>query len=202
MLDIYKIIENTTVEGPGIRFCIWVQGCRKHCPGCFAVETWDFGCGQKYGVDDLFRLIKFQKSKIEGVTFLGGEPFEQAEDLLNLSKKIKSENLSIVCFTGYMFEELKAKNNAVINEFLSHIDLLIDGGFESENFDLSRPWVGSSNQRYIFLSDFYDESIIKKYKNKIEARISKDGKLQINGMGDFKSINDKFYLQLGKNNVQ
>lgn len=193
MIDVYKIIENTQVEGPGNRFCIWTQGCKKHCKGCWAEETWAFGCGERYSVDELFIKISKQQS-IEGVTFLGGEPFEQANELAKLSQKINKAGLSIVCFTGYTLEELKNKNDESINEFLNCIDLLIDGGFEEDKFDLSRPWVGSSNQRYIFLTDRYSMADVDICKNKIEARISKDGKLELNGMGDFKKIKEQLEL--------
>ena len=114
-------------------------------------------------------MIKNQQSSIEGVTFLGGEPFEQAKDLAELSKLIKSLGFSIVCFTGYTIEELKSLNNNDVNNFLSQIDLLIDGGFEKENYDLSRPWVGSSNQRYYFLTNFYNPEIIKNTKTKLKS---------------------------------
>lgn len=201
MLDLYKIIPQTEVEGPNKRFCIWVQGCKKHCAGCWAKETWEFGIGKNYSVEELFQLIKAQKD-IEGVTFLGGEPFEQAENLSKLAQKVKEIGLSVVCFTGYTIEELRNKNSSAITALLENIDLLIDGGFEKENFDLSRPWVGSSNQRYIFLSDVYSPDTIKKYTNKVEVRISQGGKLEINGMGDFEKIKKDFYLQLGKNNVE
>lgn len=201
MLDLYKIIPQTEVEGPNKRFCIWVQGCKKHCLGCWAKETWEFGIGKNYSVEELFQLIKAQKD-IEGVTFLGGEPFEQAENLSKLAQKVKEIGLSVVCFTGYTIEELRNKNSSAITALLENIDLLIDGGFEKENFDLSRPWVGSSNQRYIFLSDVYSPDTIKKYTNKVEVRISRGGKLEINGMGDFEKIKKDFYLQLGKNNVE
>lgn len=190
MLDVFKILKNTQVEGPENRFCIWVQGCKKHCDGCWAKNTWEFGIGTKYSVNDLFKQIKETKN-IEGVTFLGGEPFEQAKELAKLSVKIKKIGLSIVCFTGYKLEELQSKNDNSINKFLEQIDLLIDGGFEKENFDLSRPWVGSSNQCYHFLSDFYSPEILSKYKNKIEARIDKNGKLEINGMGNFEALQTK-----------
>ena len=80
--------------------------------------------------------------------------------------------------------------------------MLIDGGFEQENFDLTRPWVGSLNQKYHFLTDFYTVEDIRKCKNKIEARISTDGRLEINGMGDFKMLRENFCLQLGKDNVK
>ena len=201
MVDVFKILKNTQVEGPGKRLCIWVQGCKKRCPNCWAKDTWEFGIGTKYSVDDLFNQVK-EAQDIEGVTFLGGEPFEQADELAELSIKIKELGLSILCFTGYTLEELQSKNDKAVNDFLAQIDLLIDGGFEQDKFDLSRPWVGSSNQRYIFLTDVYNREIISQYKNKIEARINEDGRLEINGMGDFEQIRRNFCLQLGKNNVK
>lgn len=202
LLDVYKIIPNTAVEGPENRFCIWVQGCKKHCKGCWAKDTWAFGVGEKYSVESLFEQILAQKDNIEGVTFLGGEPFGQAKSLAELAKSVKGEGLSIVCFTGYLLEELKAKNDVFVDLLLSNIDLLIDGGFEQDNFDLSRPWVGSSNQRYHFLTNFYTPEILQKYKNKIEARISKDGRLELNGMGDFSKISENLCLQVEKYRVK
>ena len=201
MLNLYKIIPLTEVEGPNKRFCLWVQGCKKHCVGCWAKETWKFGVGTDYSVEKLTELITNQK-EIEGVTFLGGEPFEQAEPLSRFAQNVKKLGLSVVCFTGYTIEELRAKNSQAVNKLLENIDLLVDGGFEKDKFDLSRPWVGSSNQRYIFLTDFYSPEEIKKYKNKVEVRISEGGKLEINGMGDFERIKKVFCLQLGRNNVK
>ena len=110
--------------------------------------------------------------------------------------------LSLVCFSGYTHEELLEKKDKNINELLKYTDILIDGGFEKDKFDLSRPWVGSSNQRYIFLTDRYTLKEILSYKNKIEVHIDKDGRIDINGMGDFKEINNKFYLHLGENIVK
>lgn len=201
MLNLYKIIPLTEVEGPNKRFCLWVQGCKKHCVGCWAKETWKFGVGTDYSVEELTELVTNQK-EIEGVTFLGGEPFEQAEPLSRFAQNVKKLGLSVVCFTGYTIEELRAKNSQAVNKLLENIDLLVDGGFEKDNLDLSRPWVGSSNQRYIFLTDFYSPEEIKKYKNKVEVRISEGGKLEINGMGDFERIKKDFCLQLGRNNVK
>lgn len=201
MINVYKILDNTTVEGPGRRFCIWTQGCYKHCNGCYARDTWNFGIGKNFSVEELFQMIATQNN-IEGVTFLGGEPFEQANELSLLASKVKNIGLSVVCFTGYTIEELRGKNDENINSLLENIDLLIDGGFEEDEFDLSRPWIGSSNQRYIFLTDFYREKDILKYYNKIEMRISPSGQLEINGMGDFKAIEQDFCLQLGKNIIK
>jgi anaerobic ribonucleoside-triphosphate reductase activating protein len=164
-----------------------VQGCPHHCHGCHNPESWSFDGGYDISVEEVFEQIK-EGEGLRGVTFSGGEPFEQAKELSLLSEMVKQAGLSVVCFTGYTIEELNNKNDKYINEFLKHIDLLIDGGFEQDKFDLSRPWVGSSNQRYHFLTDFYTPEIIDKYKNKIEARIMRDGSILINGMGNFEKI--------------
>ena len=190
-LRVFKILKKTKVEGPGIRFCIWVQGCSKHCEGCYAKDSWDKSGGYLVNINELFEEIKNSK-EIEGVTFLGGEPFEQAQALSLLAKNIKKLNLSILTFTGNTYEYLLNKNDFYTDELLKYTDLLIDGGFEKDKFDLSRAWVGSKNQRYIFLSDRYSKNDIVNVKNHIEMRIQKNGEIFMNGMGDF----DKLLKQL------
>jgi len=199
-LKIYKFLEKTNVEGPNTRFCIWVQGCNKRCKGCWAEGTWDYEGGQSYSVDELFNKIASTKG-IEGVTFLGGEPFDQAKALATLAEKIKSINLSLVTFTGNTMEELLELKDEDVNKLLSYTDLLIDGRFEQDKFDLTRPWTGSSNQRYIFLTDKYSPEILKDIKNKVEIRIDNDGNIFANGMGDFKKLQENLSLQSVNNKV-
>ena len=189
-LRIFKIIKKTKVEGPNLRYCIWVQGCSKHCKDCYAKNTWDKKGGILTDTQTVIEDIKTQK-EIEGITFLGGEPFEQASALASIARNAKKTGLSVVTFTGQLYEDLKKSEDKGVLRLLKYTDLLIDGGFEQENFDLSRPWVGSSNQRYIFLTDFYNKEIISKYKNKIEVRINEKGEVTLNGMGDFKAIEKK-----------
>ena len=177
---VHHILKNTKVEGPYTRYCIWFQGCSKHCKGCWAKATWDFKKGIKYNTDDIIQDILNTKN-IEGVTFLGGEPFEQFEALYEIASKVHNNNLGVLCFTGKNYKEIKSKYSKI----LSFIDLLIDGGFE---------WVGSSNQNYYFLSNRYKTDIIKKYKNKVEINIKKDGTVFINGMGDFNKLAENFKI--------
>jgi anaerobic ribonucleoside-triphosphate reductase activating protein len=186
-INLYRIIERTKVAGPGYRFCLWVQGCSRHCEGCMAVETWPFDKGTPMETDDILDLI-VKTPSIEGITCLGGEPFEQAEAVGILAKKVKARGLSVTVFTGYIYDELIAKNDNKINCLLEVTDLLIDGPFIQEQFDLSRPWVGSANQRYHFLTDRYSKDDLKDINNQIEVRISSDGKVLINGMGNFDKI--------------
>lgn len=186
-LWIHRIIERTKVEGPNTRFCIWVQGCSRGCKGCYAKKTWDKSQGTVYSVDDIFARIKARKD-IEGVTFLGGEPFEQAAALGLLAKKCKEIGLGVLTFTGGNYEDLRAQQDKDIDLLLNNTDLLIDGKFDVEKLDYSRPWVGSSNQRYLFLTDRYCEADIEKAGNKVEIRFEKSGRILLNGMGDFDKI--------------
>lgn len=180
---VYKILKNTKVEGPGNRYCIWFQGCSRHCKGCWAKATWDFDSGKELDTEDILNDI-LKTPNIEGVTFLGGEPFEQFKALLELAKGVKKNGLSILCFTGNKMEDIQK----YYPEILQYIDILIDGEYNENEKDFLRPWVGSKNQRYFFLSNRYNESILNDYKNKLEVNIQKNGLIFINGMGDFEKL--------------
>ena len=183
-IRVYKILNKTNVEGPGQRFCIWTQGCSRHCKGCWQSATWDHNGGSLLDVQEIFDQIQATDG-IEGVTFLGGEPFEQSEAVSMLAVMVKKLSLSVLTFTGFYYEELLKMNDTYVKRLLDNTDLLIDGPFVETKYDLSRPWVGSANQRYHFLSTRYDPSIISQYKNKMELRLDKNGCIFVNGMGDF-----------------
>ena len=190
-LRVFKILKHTKVEGPGIRYCIWVQGCSRHCIGCQSPQTWTKDGGKLYETSDIIKDI-LNQTDIEGVTFLGGEPFEQAEALGIIAEGVKRAGLSVLCFTGDLIENLYG--NPKNQKLLDNTDLLIDGEFQMEKLDYSRPWCGSSNQRYHFLTDRYNEDIFEKYKNKVEINIQKDGSVFMNGMGNFDDIMQKVDL--------
>ncbi len=126
------------------------------------------------------------------MTFLGGEPFEQSEALGEIADTVQKSGLSVVCFTGNIIENLKKEK--VHEKLLNNIDLLIDGAFEVDKLDYSRPWCGSSNQKYHFLTDRYNKEIFTEYKNKVEVNISKNGVVFVNGMGNFNEILQKIDL--------
>lgn len=190
-LRVFNIIKKTRVEGPKLRYCIWVQGCSRHCKGCQAVHTWPHSGGKLYNILDIIDDIKSQKG-IEGVTFLGGEPFEQAEALGLIAEEVKKLGLGVLCFTGDLIENLKKEEKN--QKLLENIDLLIDGEFRIDEVDYSRPWCGSKNQRYHFLTNRYNEEIFEKYKNKVEVNISPNGTIFMNGMGNFDEILQKIDL--------
>jgi anaerobic ribonucleoside-triphosphate reductase activating protein len=185
-ININSYIPMTNVEGPNTRFCIWVQGCSIRCKGCANFHMWNSADGTIYDVEDMVELIASYKEKIEGITFLGGEPLEQIEAVTYISKKVQELGLTVLVFTGYDYQEISSRQD--VKELIKHIDMLIDGKYDETQRDFSRAWVGSSNQNYYFFSDKYDESVITKFKNKIELRIDKNNKISFNGMGNFEEL--------------
>ena len=148
-LRIAGTVNDSIVDGPGIRFTIFTQGCPHNCKGCHNPQTHDFNGGELIDTDILLEKIK-SNPLLDGVTFSGGDPFCQAEPLAYLGKQIKSLGLNIVSYTGYDFEELY--NNRSLHgwgKLLEVTDILIDGKFVQELRDWNIKFRGSSNQRYI-----------------------------------------------------
>ncbi len=188
-IRINNYIPISTVEGPGKRFVIWTQGCSLRCNGCANSHMWDKSKGKIYDTKEILELIAKYSKRIEGITFLGGEPLEQIEPVLEISKAVQKRGLSVLLFTGYSFFELE--NNNKFQELKKYIDVLIDGKFDVSKVDYSRAWVGSSNQNYYFFSNRYNEDIIYRYKNKLELRFDKNRSIiRLNGMGNYKKLID------------
>lgn len=154
ILRIAGYIQESVVDGPGIRFVIFTQGCPHRCDGCHNPETWDFYGGREIEEEEVLELIR-RSRLIRGVTFSGGEPFVQPAPLASLGHKIKKMGLDIVTYTGYTFEELVSKSlyDADVKGLLEVSDLLIDGRFIKEERDLNLPFRGSRNQRIIKVAD-------------------------------------------------
>jgi len=187
-MRIYKLLKETKAEGPGVRACIWVQGCSHGCGGCFAKHLWNPAKGEEITIDEVIAELESVLSKIEGITFLGGEPFEQADELWQIAKYIRDAGKSVITFTGYVYEELIKKDDDGVKKLLEYTDVLADGPFVEELISYDRPMLGSSNQRYIYLSEKIPASELENYKNSFEVRISQEGKVQVNGMGDLKQL--------------
>jgi anaerobic ribonucleoside-triphosphate reductase activating protein len=154
-LRIGKLLVSTDVNGPGRRFVIWLQGCHFHCQGCFNPEFWDEEGGRYMDVGEIITQIN-SKQEIEGITFTGGEPLQQAGGLLSLAELIKSQGLSIVCYTGYLLQDILDNRIPYAKELLKWIDILIDGKYKEEE-KASLPWRGSRNQKVYFLTDRYKD---------------------------------------------
>lgn len=148
-LRIAGTVNDSIVDGPGIRFTIFTQGCPHNCKGCHNPQTHDFSGGTIVDTDELLAKIR-ENPLLDGVTFSGGEPFCQAEPLAHLGRQIKDLGLNIVTYTGYTFEKLLAEGNKNHwYELLEVTDYLIDGPFILEQKDWNIRFRGSSNQRYI-----------------------------------------------------
>lgn len=144
------IAFESLVNGPGLRRVFFAQGCLHNCKGCFNPETHSLDGGELKSIDNLVEDLK-QNPMIKGVTFSGGDPFEQAEEFAYMGKKIKELGLNIWCYTGYTIEYIldNKKNHEFWEELLNYIDVLVDGKFEENKKNSSLKFRGSSNQRII-----------------------------------------------------
>lgn len=157
-------VDDSIVDGPGIRFTIFTQGCAHHCFNCHNPETWDFDKGKDVDIDELISKIN-RNPLLQGITLSGGDPLYQVNACLELVKKVKELNsdLDIIIYTGFTFEELAInfkKNNDLLS-LLKLSDILIDGKYEDSLRDLTLKFRGSSNQRVINLKKtFLEEKIV------------------------------------------
>ena len=148
-LRIAGTVNDSIVDGPGIRFTIFTQGCPHNCEGCHNPQTHDFSGGTLVDTDELLEKIK-GNPLLDGVTFSGGEPFCQAHVLAELGKEIESLGMDVITYTGYTFEKLyENRDQNGWGELLSVTDYLIDGPFILDKKDWEIKFRGSSNQRYI-----------------------------------------------------
>lgn len=149
-------------NGPGVRTSLFVSGCSHHCPGCFNEIAWDFNYGKPFTQDTIDSIIESLKPDyIQGLTLLGGEPFEYSNQkgLLPLVRQVREflPQKDIWCFTGFLFDkdiiENMCKKWKETNELLSYIDVLVDGRFVEELKNLNLKFKGSENQRTILVNE-------------------------------------------------
>ena len=175
----------TRVEGPGARYALWVQGCSIRCPGCCNPHLFEGVGGQAVRVDTLLAELRGARPAIEGVTFLGGEPFEQAAPLARFAAGARDLGLSVMVFSGFTLEELRARTDAGTRDLLRVIDVLVDGRYDAARPEPRRLWVGSDNQRFHYLTDRYSREIevpaADRPLREVEVRIGPDGRIQSNG---------------------
>ena len=149
-LRLAGVVRESIVDGPGIRMTIFTQGCPHHCKGCHNPETHDPNGGYISHPENILNAID-KNPLLQGVTFSGGEPFEQAEALAKLGKEIKKRGIHIMTYSGYTFEQILsgAEKNPGWKELLSVTDILVDGRFVLEERSLNLLFRGSKNQRLI-----------------------------------------------------
>jgi anaerobic ribonucleoside-triphosphate reductase activating protein len=175
-------VAATAAEGPGTRFALWVQGCTLSCPGCFNPHLWGTRGGTVCAVSSLADQIA--AADVDGLTLLGGEPFQQARPLARLAAAVRATGRSVMTFTGYELDELTGSGAPTgAAGLLAATDLLVTGRYRRDLPDLHRPWVGSTNQRFVFLTDRYRhlETDLREIGDRLEVRIDPAGLVTVNG---------------------
>lgn len=152
-LRVAHLLRGCTTLGPGRRTVLWVRGCARRCPGCIATPILDDGPSLVLGIGDAVARI-LEATDEEGATFSGGEPFEQANALAAVASHIQRAGRSVMVYTGFTLEELRASANHGAHALLAATDILVDGPFvREEQRDLL--WRGSANQRVHLLTPRY-----------------------------------------------
>lgn len=151
-LRLSGLVEESIVDGSGLRFVVFVQGCPHHCEGCHNPQTHSFHDGYIENIDYIFQQYR-QNPLLTGITFSGGEPFCQPEPLAALGRMVRAVGGNVITYTGYVYEDLlkMAQDNPGIGKLLSVTNQLIDGPYVESLKDLTLPFRGSSNQRIITL---------------------------------------------------
>lgn len=140
------LVPESYVDGNGIRFAIFMQGCKRHCVGCHNPATHDLNGGRLMDTADIIEAFKRQPL-IEGITLTGGEPFLQIEAANELACAAREMGLNVWCYTGYTLEELPPE----ADKLLANVDVLVDGAFDITKRDIGLQFRGSTNQRIIHL---------------------------------------------------
>jgi len=146
-MRIANYIQDSIVDGKGLRFALFTQGCPHHCPGCHNPQTHDFDGGKEISVEELVDII-LQNPLTDGVTFTGGEPFAQAADCAAIARAVREKGLNVWAYSGWTFEQLLS-GTPEQREFLELCDVLIDGPFVLAQRSLTLKWRGSRNQRVL-----------------------------------------------------
>lgn len=138
--------KHSLVDGPGVRYTLFMQGCPHNCKGCHNPDTHDINKGKILDVKDVYNDI-ITTRYIDGVTISGGDPFFQPEALCELLKMLKEQGLSIWCYSGWRFEDLLLNEKQA--KALKYVDALVDGKFEEDKKSKECMFRGSTNQRII-----------------------------------------------------
>ncbi len=170
IINVCGIEKESIVDGPGFRYVLFVQGCPHRCKGCHNPESWSFDAGYDMTTEEVFRQIR-KNPHLRGVTFSGGEPFEQVPALLELAGMIREAGLSLMSYTGYTIEELQERHDPETDRLLGMLDILVDGRYVEAERNLTLVYRGSDNQRVIDMNKSRAEGRIVLYKSDFDIDI-------------------------------
>ncbi|MBD5164192.1 MAG: anaerobic ribonucleoside-triphosphate reductase activating protein [Bacteroidales bacterium] len=145
-INVLRIVEGTSVDGPGLRTSIYVAGCEHKCPGCHNPQSWAFDAGIPMNVDEILKIVDFNAFP---VTLSGGDPLYSTPQLLPLVKALKDRGINLWCYTGFTIENLLSFGSEEQRRFLEYVDVLVEGPFISKLRNTDLRFRGSSNQRII-----------------------------------------------------
>jgi anaerobic ribonucleoside-triphosphate reductase activating protein len=149
-IRIAGIVEDSIVDGRGIRMTIFTQGCPHHCAGCHNPQTHDPSGGTEVEVSEIIEQMR-SNPLLDGVTFSGGEPFEQRDAVEHIAHEAHRLRLDVWCYTGWTWEEIM--RDPAKRGMLAYIDVLVDGRFVLSQRSLELKWRGSKNQRVIDVAE-------------------------------------------------
>ncbi|WP_328459397.1 radical SAM protein [Actinoplanes sp. NBC_00393] len=191
LVRVARFLDRTTAEGPGERTAIWVQGCTIRCAGCFNPHLFGVRGGVPTAPAEL--VDRVLATGTPGLTLLGGEPFEQAAGLAAVAAGVRQAGRSVMTFTGYEYDhlrELAAQGHDDVAALLDATDLLVAGPFRQDLLDHERPWVGSTNQQFIRLTNRIEDVPIDVAvtPDRIEVTITASGAVSVNGWADTETL--------------
>jgi anaerobic ribonucleoside-triphosphate reductase activating protein len=198
LLNIAATMGKSRANGPGIRAVIWVQGCTIGCPGCYNAFTHPHEAASLHSPKQVAEWI-LSIDGIEGITFSGGEPFEQAAAITEVVKNVLNEKpfLTVFIFSGFEFIDLESNTHTAVKELLSLTDLLSSGPYVLKLRDESLLWRGSSNQELRYLSQRYNSDLEYEWlKNSpFEEYTIQEEQIQFTGFGGVFSENLKAVVE-------
>lgn len=162
-IRIAGLVNDSIVDGPGLRLTVFTQGCPHRCPGCHNPQSHDFEGGELRDTDEILEMMR-DNVLLDGITLSGGEPFAQPEACTALARGAHQSGLSVWCYTGYTFETL-LQGDTRWQELLREIDVLVDGPFILSQRTLDAHFRGSSNQRILDVAQSLKDgrAILSKY---------------------------------------
>ena len=147
-MRIFGTVEDSIVDGPGLRYSVFVQGCPHHCPGCHNPESHDFTGGKTADTAELIKPLQ-KNPLLDGLTLSGGDPMCQAQGCRILAEAAHAARMNVWCYTGYTWEVLHQENDPARMALLKELDVLVDGPFILAQRSLELKYCGSRNQRLI-----------------------------------------------------
>lgn len=149
-LKIAGIVDDSIVDGEGVRLTVFTQGCPHHCHGCHNPQTWSLDGGHEIDTEEVVQKLK-ENPLLSGITFSGGEPFLQPAPLAEIARAAHKLGLDVWSYTGFTLEELEKRTD--VQQLLNEVDVLVDGPYVEALRDLTLRFRGSSNQRIIDLNE-------------------------------------------------